>query len=70
MAGRRPGRLGLYGEHPVAFPDLAAEVATEVRLLRAVQSELARHAPPTRGCYRWVDPLGLARSLPGLASRL
>jgi transposase len=58
----------LYGGHPaVAFPDLAAEVHTEVRLLRATQAELDRHATQREYCYRWVDPLGLARSLPGLA---
>jgi transposase len=60
--------LDLYGDHPaVAFADLAAEVATEVRLLRATQAELARHASQRQACYRWVDPGGLARSLPGLA---
>ena len=58
----------LYAGHPaVAFTDLAAEVATEVRLLRAVQAELASHAAERETCYRWVDPLGLARSLPGVA---
>ncbi len=60
--------LELYADHPaVAFCDLAAEVQTEVRLLRATQAELARHATQREYCYRWVDPLGLARSLPGLA---
>lgn len=60
--------LALYADHPaVAFADLAAEVATEVRLLRAVQTELAAHAAERENCYRWVDPTGLARSLPGLA---
>ena len=60
--------LQLYAEHPaVAFAELAAEVATEVRLLRAAQAELARHAPTREACYRSVDPDGLARSLPGLA---
>lgn len=60
--------LDLYGDHPaVAFSDLAAEVATEVRLLRAVQAELAKHAAERETAYRWVDPTGLARSLPGLA---
>jgi transposase len=58
----------LYADHPaVAFTDLAAEVQTEVRLLRATQAELARHATQREYCYRWVDPLALARSLPGLA---
>jgi transposase len=60
--------LELYGNHPaVAFADLAAEVATEVRLLRAIHSELAGHAHERETAYRWVDPTGLARSLPGLA---
>ena len=58
----------LYAGHPaVAFADLAAEVATEVRLLRAVQAELTAHAAAREDCYRWVDPLELARSLPGVA---
>jgi transposase len=60
--------LELDGDHPaVAFCDLAAEVHTEVRLLRATQVELDHHATQREYCYRWVDPLGLARSLPGLA---
>jgi transposase len=59
----------LYGPHPaVAFAELAAEVHTEVRLLGATQAELARHAPQREHCYRQVDPAGLARSLPGLAT--
>lgn len=58
----------LYGDHPaVAFADVAAEIATEVRLLRAVQGELASHATEREKAYRWVDPLELARSLPGVA---
>jgi transposase len=60
--------LALYAGHSaVAFGDLAAEIATEVRLLRAVQTELAAHAAERESCYRWVDPTGLARSLPGVA---
>jgi transposase len=60
--------LELYGDHPaVAFTELAAEVHTEVRLLRATQAELDRHAREREACYRQVDPAGLARSLPGLA---
>jgi transposase len=61
--------LELYGEHPaIAFTELAAEVATEVRLLRATQAELAAHATRRETCYRQVDPAALARSLPGLAT--
>jgi transposase len=60
--------IELYGCHPaLSFTDLAAEVATEVRLLRVVQQERATHAEERERCYRWVDPLGLARSIPGLA---
>jgi hypothetical protein len=60
--------VDLYGDHPaVAFTDLAAEIATEVRLLRAITTELAAHAAERETCYRWVDPMQLARSLPGLA---
>ena len=60
--------IHLYGDHPaIAFADLAAEVATEVRLLRAVQAELDCHAGERETAYRWVDPTSLARSLPGLA---
>lgn len=60
--------LELYAGHPaVAFDELAAEIATEVRLLRAIQSELAGHATAREAAYNSVDPDGLARSLPGLA---
>lgn len=55
------------GDSAVAFGDLAAEVATEVRLLRATEAELAEHAPVREQAYRRVDPEGLARSLPGIA---
>jgi transposase len=60
--------IELYDGHPaVAFTDLAAEVATEVRLLRAVQAELAVHAAEREEAYRWADPGAVARSLPGVA---
>jgi transposase len=59
---------GLYGDHPaVPYEELAAEVATEVRLLRAIQDELAAHAAAREQRYRKVDPGQLARSLPGFA---
>src|SRR5450755_3105342 len=59
---------GLYGDHPaVAFGELAAEVATEVRLLRAIDAELALHAAARERHYLQVDPGQLARSLPGFA---
>lgn len=59
--------IDLYGCHPaVAYEDLAAEVATEVRLLRAAQAELVAPAAEREEAYRWADPGALARSLPGL----
>jgi len=58
----------LYGgDSAVAFADLAEEVATEVRLLRAIERELASHAEVREAAYRRVDPEELARSLPGVA---
>jgi transposase len=61
--------VDLYGDHPaVAFADLAAEVATEVRLLSAITDELAAHAAQRQDAYRWTDPGQLARTLPGLAT--
>ena len=60
--------IELYGDHPaVAFGELAAEVATEVRLLRAIDAELAIHAAARERHYLQVDPGQLARSLPGFA---
>ena len=60
--------IELYAAHPaVAFADLAAEVVTEVRLLRTIQAELALHATEREARYRRVDPDQLARSLPGFA---
>jgi transposase IS116/IS110/IS902 family protein len=58
----------LYRDHPaVAYDELAAEVATEIRLLRAIQAELASHAAAREQHYRQIDPGQLARSLPGFA---
>ena len=58
----------LYGDHPaVPYEELAAEVATEVRLLQAIQGELAVHAAAREQHYLRADPGQLARSLPGLA---
>lgn len=60
--------IELYGEHPaMPWTDLAAEVLTEITLLRAIQTQLAAHGAERERCYRWVDHGQLARSLPGLA---
>jgi transposase len=60
--------LELYGDHPaLAFDDRAAEVVTELRLLRAAEAELPAHESVREQAYRQVDPDQLARSLPGVA---
>jgi transposase len=60
--------IELYQDHPaVPFAELAAEVATEVRLLRAIAAELATHATAREQHYLQADPGQLARSLPGFA---
>jgi transposase len=59
----------LYASWPaMPFSDLAAEVASEVRLLRAIQTEIDTHAAQREDAYRWADPGQLARSLPGLST--
>lgn len=59
--------IDLYGGHSaVAFADLAAEVATEIRLLQATGAELDTHATHREDRYRRVDPDGLARTRPGI----
>jgi transposase len=58
----------LYRDDPaVPFAELAAEVATEIRLLRTIQTELAAHAAAREQHYVQADPDQLARSLPGFA---
>jgi len=60
--------LELHDGHPAAgLAGLAAEVGTEIRLLRAARAELSARAASREACYRQVDPAGLARSLPGMA---
>jgi transposase len=59
--------LELYGDDPaVPFSDLADELATEIVLLRVIETEMARHAAVREDAYRQVDPDQLARSLPGV----
>jgi transposase len=55
------------GDTAVAFADLAAEIATDVRLLRAIEAERASHAERREAAYLRVDPEEIARSLPGVA---
>jgi hypothetical protein len=59
--------VALWDRDPaVAIEDLAAEVASEVRLVRAAQTERARHEHARDAALGAVDPAGLAASLPGL----
>jgi transposase len=54
------------GDGAIAIDDLAAEVTTEVRLVRAAEVERARHEQARDTTLARVDPAGLAASLPGL----
>jgi transposase len=53
------------GDSAAALDDLAAEVASEVRLVRAAEAERARHQHARDTAFARVDPAGLAASLPG-----
>lgn len=51
--------MELYqGDCAMAFSDLACEVATEVRLLLAIEAELETHAEAREAAYGRVDPEG------------
>jgi transposase len=54
------------GDSAIAIQDLAAEVASEVCLVRAAEVERARHEHARDAALACVDPAGLAASLPGL----
>jgi transposase len=54
------------GDSAAALDDLAAEVASEVRLVRAAETERTRHEHARDAAFAHVDPAGLAASLPGL----
>ena len=60
-------RSGVVAGGGVLHRVWAAEVGTEVRLLRATQAELAGHAQERETAYRYTDLGGLARTLPGVA---
>lgn len=61
--------LELYADHPaVAFDAISEEIATEVRLLKAIEAELAHHAAAREHSYQIVDPEQLARSIPGFST--
>jgi transposase len=59
--------LVLYGDDPaICFESLAAEMATEVRIIRTLEDERDTHARVRENAYRQVDPDQLARTLPGI----
>lgn len=61
--------VALYGDHPaICFTSLADEIATEVRIIRMLETERDRHAHLREQAYRQVDPDQLARTLPGIAT--
>jgi transposase len=60
--------VALYGDDPaMPYQDLAAELATQIRLLRGVLAEQRPHEQARERVYRKVEPDQLARSLPGIA---
>jgi transposase len=59
----------LYGDtDAVAFDVLADEIVTEIRLLRAAETERDRHDQAREDNYLAVDPEQLARTLPGIGT--
>jgi transposase len=59
----------LYGDSvAIAFDVFADEIATEIRLLRATETERDRHAAAREQDYLQVDSDQLARSLPGFGA--
>jgi transposase len=59
----------LYAKHAAFAADaLADDVLTELRLLTAIEGELARHAAARERAYCAVDSKQLARSLPGVST--
>jgi transposase len=60
--------LELYEESPaIAFEDRADAVKTELALLKACETELAKHQLEREAGYRRLDPDQLMCSLPGVA---
>jgi transposase len=62
--------LELYGDtDAVAFEALAADLATEIALLEALEAARAPHERRREELYEKVDPEGLARSVPGIGEK-
>lgn len=61
--------LELYeGEPAVVFDELAAEIATEARIIRLLVAERDTHEREREAAYHKADPPQLARTLPGVAA--
>ena len=61
--------LAVYGDSPtVCFDALAEELATEIRLLRAAETERERHEQAREAAYRHVDEQQLLRTVPGFGA--
>ncbi len=62
--------LALYGDtDAVPFEALAADLATEIALLEALEAARAPHERRREELYNKVDHDGLARSLPGIGDK-
>jgi transposase len=62
--------LALYGDSDaVPFEALAADLATEIALLEAIEAARAPHERRREELYGRVDPEGLARSVPGIGDK-
>ena len=62
--------LALYGDSDaVPYEALAADLATEIGLLDAIEAARAPHERRRQALYAQVDPTGLARSVPGIGDK-
>jgi HAMP domain-containing protein len=61
--------VGLYGQDDaVPFAGLAADLATEIALLEALEAARTPHERRREQLYRQLDPTMLARTLPATAT--
>lgn len=61
--------IALFGSDPaVPFADIGAEIACQARIMAVLVTEQQTHAKAREDAYAAVDPLQLARSLPGVAA--
>jgi transposase len=58
--------LALWASGGIDFAELAADIASEVRVIRQLEAEIAAHDRRIETLYDQADPLGVVRSAPGL----